>query len=169
MKKKIINYLFFLGVIFYVCFIIWNILFKYCTPLELFSSNREYYRSLNLIPFNDVINGKFNKLDIIGNMILFIPLGIYISMLHIDSKIYKNLFKILCISLIFELIQYLFGLGASDTTDVITNVIGGTIGIGIYLILKIFFKDSMKKVIAICSTIVMVPIVIYIVGVFIYN
>lgn len=167
--KKIINNLFFLGLIFYGIFLCWNILFKYCTPVDLFSSNREYYRSLNLIPFNDIINGNFNKLDIIGNIILFIPLGVYIRELYTNSNIYKNLSYILCVSFLFEFLQYLFGLGASDITDIITNTIGGLIGMGVYFVMRKIFKDKTKNLVAICSIIVMIPIIIYIVRVCIYN
>lgn len=171
MKKKIINNLFIIGFIFYALFVIWNILFKYSSPLELFSSSREYSRTINLIPFNDILNGYFNKMDIFGNVILFIPLGIYINMIGENSKIYINICKIIIISLIFECIQYIFGLGASDITDIITNTMGGIIGIGIYMMIKKIFTDDIKvkNFITICSTVVMVIVGILTIGLIIYN
>lgn len=168
--KKTINNLFIAGFVFYVLFVSWNILFKYSSPLELFS-NREYFIAINLIPFNDILNGNFNKLDIWGNVILFLPLGIYLNVINTNSKISNNIYKIICISLIFECTQYIFGLGATDITDVITNTIGGLIGIGIYLVIEKVFNDKVKvkNFITVCSTIVMVPVGILIIGLFAYN
>ncbi|MEW9094630.1 MAG: VanZ family protein [Clostridiaceae bacterium] len=171
MKKKTINILFIVGFVFYILFLLWNIPFKYVSPLELFSKNRYYSRTLNLIPFYDIFNGKFNRLDIYGNIILFIPLGIYINIFAKDSKMYKNICKIFVISLIFEVSQYVFGIGASDITDVITNTTGGIIGIGIYMAIKKIFKDytKTKNFITICSILVMVPVAIILVMLFTYN
>ena len=171
MKKKIINILFILGFVFYIIFILWNIVFKYVSPLELFSSNRYCSRTLNLIPFYDIFNGNYNRLDIFGNIILFIPLGIYINMVGKNSKVSKNIYKIIIISLIFEVSQYVFGIGASDITDLITNTIGGVIGIGIYMAIKKIFKDDnkVKTFITICSMVVMIPVVIILIGIFMYN
>ena len=171
MWRKIINVLFFVSFIFYISFLLWNILFKYVSPIELFSSEREFYRSLNLIPFNDIIEGNYNQLDVIGNVILFIPLGIYASMFLKKLKWYENTVIIALISLAFEVSQYIFAIGASDITDIITNTVGGIIGIGIYLIIKKIFREDMKvkSFVSICSTLVMIPVAFIIVMLFIYN
>lgn len=108
MWRKIINVLFFGSFIFYISFLLWNILFKYVSPIELFRSEREFYRSLNLIPFNDIIEGNYNQLDVIGNVILFIPLGIYAGMFLKKLKWYENIVIIALISLVFEVSQYIF-------------------------------------------------------------
>lgn len=168
--KKIINNLFIAGFIFYVLFVVWQILFKYSTPLQLFG-NREYFRSVNIIPFNDIINGNFNKLDIVGNVILFIPLGIYLNIINPTSKISNNIYIIIGTSLGFECIQYILGLGATDTTDIITNSVGGLIGIGIYAVIEKLFKNKVKvkNFVTICSTVVMVFVGILITGIVMYN
>ncbi|MGO5093840.1 VanZ family protein [Clostridium sp. LCP25S3_F10] len=44
--------------------------------------------------------------------------------------------EIFSISLIFEVSQYVFGIGASDITDIITNTIGKIVGMGIYMVIK---------------------------------
>lgn len=171
MWKKIINVLFFVSFIFYISFLLWNILFKYVSPIELFRSEREFYRSLNLIPFNDIMEGNYNQLDVIGNVILFIPLGIYVYMFLKKLKWYENIVIIALISLAFEVSQYIFAIGASDITDIITNTVGGSIGIGIYLIIKKIFREDMKvkNFVSICSTLVMIPVAFIIVMIFIYN
>lgn len=171
MKKRIINFLFIISFIFYVLFLMWNILFKYVSPIELFSNQREFHRSINLIPFNDIINGYYNQMDIVGNIILFIPLGIYISMFLKGFKWYKNVAILALISLFFEASQYIFAIGASDVTDLITNTFGGTIGIALYWIIKKIFKEDskVKNFVSICSTLVMIPVAFIIVMLFIYN
>ena len=169
--KRIINTLFIMGFTFYIGFVLWNILFKYVSPLEIFSSDRYFSRTLNLIPFDEVFKGNFSKLDVYGNVILFIPLGIYINLLIKDIKISKSICIMATISFIFEFSQYIFAIGASDITDIITNTIGGIIGIVIYLAIKKIFKEriKIKNFITICSTGVMIPVSIIIVGLFIAN
>ncbi|WP_415348262.1 VanZ family protein, partial [Clostridium perfringens] len=121
--------------------------------------------------FNDIIEGNYNQLDVIGNVILFIPLGIYASMFLKKLKWYENTVIIALISLAFEVNQYIFAIGASDITDIITNTVGGSIGIGIYLIIKKIFREDMKvkSLVSICSTLVMIPVAFIIVMLFIYN
>lgn len=65
----------------------------------------------------------------------------------------------------------MFGIGASDITDVIINTIGGIIGLGIYMIIsKIFMKDyKVKNFIAICSTIIMIPISVILLLIFMHK
>lgn len=171
MKKKIINTLFIVGLIFYILFVLWNILFKYVSPLELFSTNRYFSRTLNLIPFNDILNGYYNKLDIFGNIILFIPLGIYINIIMKNNKALKNIYIIVVISLLLETIQYIFGIGASDITDIITNTIGDILGIFIYMILKnLFVKDfKVKSFITICSILIMLPVTLLLIAIIAHN
>nr|WP_300351266.1 VanZ family protein [Clostridium sp.] len=172
MWKRIVNGLFFISFIFYGLFLLWTILFKYVAPLNVFSSSREiFFRGVNFIPFNDILNGNYNKFDIIGNVILFIPFGIYIPMLFRISSIYKNIVIFALISLFFEVSQYVFYLGASDVTDIITNTIGGILGLGIYLILKKIFKDEgrIKFFVAICSILVMIFVGFYLIMIILNN
>lgn len=171
MGKKATNTLFIMGFIFYSLFILWVILFKYVSPFELFDENRYFSRSMNIIPFNDILNGRFNKLDLFGNVILFIPLGIYINIMIKNIKFSKCIGRIVATSLAFECIQYIFGLGASDLTDIIINTVGGIMGIGIYKLIKKGFKEhnKVKNFIAICSTVVMIPVITVIIGIIVAN
>ena len=171
MKKKTINLLLIVPFVFYTGFLFWNILFKYVSPLEVFSGDRYLSRTINLIPFNDIIQGNYNKLDLFGNIILFIPLGIYISILLDKDKTLKNMLIILIVSLVFESCQYIFGIGATDITDIITNTFGGVIGIYVYKMLILLFKDGerLKKIIGICSFIMMLIVSLLLIGIIIAN
>lgn len=171
MKKKTINILLIVPFVFYMGFLLWNILFKYVSPIEVFSGNRYFSRTINLIPFNDIIQGNYNKLDLFGNIILFVPLGIYISILLDKNKTLKNILIILIVSLVFESCQYIFGIGATDITDIITNTFGGVIGIYVYKTLILLFKggERVKKVIAICSFIMMLIVSLLLIVIIIAN
>ena len=89
---------------------------------------------LVLMPSEDLIKV---TIDTILNVILFMPLGFFLPLLY---KEYKTIGKVtlagFILSLSIELVQ-LFGRGATDINDLITNVIGTIIGYAIY---KLFYK-----------------------------
>ena len=156
--KKIVNILFYSVFIFYLCFIFKNILFKYVSPLQLFVSERYFYRNVNWIPFYEAFTGNFDTFDIFGNLIVFLPAGIYSA--HFFQKKWAVFLAPFLLSVFFEVSQYGFAIGAADVTDVITNTLGGAIGAGIYFLLKLFFKnrERTKSVIAFSSFAVMIPV-----------
>lgn len=88
---------------FYLIFVVWNILFKYVSPVALFSDDGYFSRSLNLIPFNDLIEGHYNRLDLWGNVLLFIPLGVYLNLLK-ERKWYQQTLIGMGISALFEIL-----------------------------------------------------------------
>ena len=50
-------------------------------------------------------------------------------------------------SLVYECVQYVLAIGASDITDLIMNSLGGLAGIGIALVLSLVLRRSWQKVI----------------------
>jgi len=149
MKKIPINTIFVLGFVIYIYLLVRIILFKNCSPFELFSPDRVLHRGLCLIPFRDVIRaycklGYLNSQDIWGNIVLFIPLGIYLRPFFRNINIYRQLGIIIGTSLIFETIQYAFAIGGCDMTDVTTNTVGGIIGLAIFAAIRKLSKDDSK-------------------------
>lgn len=125
-----------------------------------FDANREIYRSLNLVPLRSMIsylfvgdisirNFSIMNANVFGNIILFIPLGIYLPLFKCDKRIGVNVLLAFLISLSVEIIQYIFGIGASDIDDIILNTFGGFIGIVIYKSILYLFKDEKKTRLAI--------------------
>jgi len=57
--------------------------------------------------------------------------------------------------MIVEIIQYIFRLGIGDIDDIILNVFGGAVGLVLYKIIWIIFKDKdkVRNIIAICAPI----------------
>lgn len=115
-------------------------------------------REINLIPlmgsFDD--NGVIRLSEIVGNILVFIPLGIYICMLKSKWPFVKKVLPIIGLTLAFEIIQYIFSIGRTDITDILGNTLGGITGIGIYALLFRIFKNRTIKVVnifALASTI----------------
>lgn len=126
----------------YLIALFWIIIFKF----DVSFANFGYSRSINLIPFHEslIINGKTNFDEIIMNVIIFMPLGIYTGMLFKRNAFWQNCFLFFLISFICETAQYILGVGMSDITDLITNTLGGVIGLFIYLGIKKQLKDEVK-------------------------
>lgn len=64
-------------------------------------------------------------------------MGLYLNMLRKDWKSLRKIGIIAGISFTFEILQYIFSIGATDITDLITNTFGGILGLGMY---RIFYK-----------------------------
>jgi Glycopeptide antibiotics resistance protein len=127
--------------------------------------------SINFIPFKSIAEGinvydgiRYRLIDdqVWGNVVIFVPAGIYLMVLNKKSSILNALLTIFLISIGIEIIQYAFRIGASDIDDIILNCLGGGLGILIYLLLEKSFKtkEKIKKVITIASLGVGVPILI---------
>lgn len=126
----------------YLIALVWIILFK----LSLSFGELGNIRSINLIPFNEslVINNKINFSEIMMNVVIFIPLGIYAGILCKKWSVASKISLFFLISLLCEIFQYILGVGASDITDIINNTVGGILGLVIYMGIVKIFKDQLK-------------------------
>lgn len=148
-KNKLTSVLF----VIYVIFISWIIVFK----MQFSFEHLPYIRSINLIPFGEsvIVNGKIYFGEIINNLIVFIPVGLYIAMIWKNKKFIKKVIPIILLTLLYETLQYIFHIGATDITDIIMNSLGGIVGILIINCLYKIFKNSEKvdKILNILATI----------------
>lgn len=131
--------------IFYLIALTWIIIFKLQFSLE----NLPHIRNINLIPFAEsvIVNGKMDLSEIIQNALAFIPFGLFIHVLWEQKSLLKQFIPIICTSLLFEVIQFTFAIGASDITDIISNSLGGIIGVIIAVaILKMTRKNWIKLI-----------------------
>src|SRR5699024_8792628 len=96
-----------------------------------------------LIPFLDMISG---PVDTMLNVVLFVPLGFFLPLLwkkweHIGSVALTGFL----FSLSIEIVQ-MFGRGATDINDLITNTVGACLGYWIYKLLsKLISKEVCRK------------------------
>lgn len=128
----------------YLLALFWIILLKMSTSLSQLPS----LRGVNLIPFAEsvVINGSIHMYEIIGNAIIFVPFGIYITMLRPEWRLSKRLLLIVAVTLLLEVMQFIFAIGASDITDLIMNTLGGMIGIGFFTIFRKIIRSEDRAV-----------------------
>lgn len=112
-------------------------------------------RSVNLIPLEGtaIRNNQLDYHELLGNVLIFVPFGLYISILKTKSGFFKKILPIAAVSLLFEGLQYILAIGATDITDLIGNTLGGAIGIGCYFLLKKIFKTQSVKISNITATV----------------
>ena len=148
-KRTILLHLLF---VFYLAALTWIILFKMATSYDTIDHG---IRSLNLIPFKSamITNGKINFSEMIDNVLVFCPFGIYIGVLYRRWNLSEKVLSFFCVSLIYEVLQYVLAIGRSDITDVIMNTAGGIIGLIVYSLLnKICRNEGVTEiVILVCA------------------
>ena len=67
--------------------------------------------------------------NLVGNVLMFIPLGFYIPYLMKGTrKFFKSTLLVLCLILAIEAVQHVTYLGSCDVDDVILNFAGATMG-----------------------------------------
>ena len=131
-NKKITIFLF--GV--YFAALIWIILFK--MDLSILSFRQP--RSMNPFSASAISNGTIDLSELLNNILIFIPCGIYACMLLPERSFFIKVLPAFFISLGLELFQFLLAVGACDITDLINNTFGGIIGIILYWIFSKIFK-----------------------------
>ncbi|MES1220238.1 MAG: VanZ family protein [Bacteroidota bacterium] len=138
MKNKLTTILF----IIYLIFLTWIVVFK----LNVSFSYMKNTRSVNLVPFSKplILNGKVDFGEMILNIIIFVPFGIYAGVLFKRWRVGKKVLLFVLASLTCEGCQFISGTGAFDITDIITNTSGGLIGLMIFKGIEINFKTSVK-------------------------
>lgn len=141
-QKKKFSYIVFS---IYLFFLVWLVLFKLSSPLELLFTQR----GINLIPFNLSEDAGFSLQlkEILYNVFVFVPFGIYLCIIGKKLKFWQGALISLGLSLTFEIIQYILALGISDITDLITNTAGAMIGIGLHSLLFILLRNRTVTVI----------------------
>jgi glycopeptide antibiotics resistance protein len=104
-------------------------------------------RNVNLIPFHELLtsNGKIDVVEVIMNVVIFVPLGIYTGVLFKRWTFAKKLFFFFLISLLLEGLQLILRVGAFDITDIINNTFGGIVGLMTFKTIEKLFNNSFKS------------------------
>lgn len=132
------------------------------------------WSSSNLIPFREMlrydIGSKLFYRNVVGNMLIFIPYGFFVSYFLKLKKISINFLLTFLVSITIEITQYKIG-RVFDIDDIVLNIIGSMIGFYIF-----FFISKMKKrlpdllqkpfVYNIIMVVILVFISLYLIGVF---
>ena len=87
---------------------------------------------LALVPFVDMVRG---PVDTALNVVLFVPLGVFVPLLYGRFRcIGRTAAAGALLSLTVEVVQ-LFGMGATDINDLLTNTAGTLLGYGLFALL----------------------------------
>lgn len=109
-------------------------------------------RKVNLIPFRNIISFLsrvrlshiFTLGNVCGNILLFVPMGIYFNLFWKDRTIVQKLSWLVLISLGIEILQYSFKIGIGDIDDILLNSFGGWIGLKIDALLRRKWEEETK-------------------------
>ena len=131
-KFAILLFLLYFGVLFYFLF--------FSEKLGRTFVEREYH--YNLIPFleikrfivhYEVLGFKAVLLNIVGNVVAFMPFGFFLPIFSRRCRYFLNtVFYTLELSLAVELIQLVTKVGSFDVDDLILNTFGGAMGFFVY-------------------------------------
>ena len=144
----------------YFIILVWILLFKMSFSIDELYKNR----SINIIPFmgSVIVNGRIYISEIINNIVVFIPVGIYVCMLKKDWPILKKISVGFFISLGIEVLQFVLSIGATDITDLIGNTFGGIVGILVFYLFSKVFKNKTKNIINILALIATILLIVLI-------
>lgn len=128
------------GILFLVYFIVLFYFLFFSEEMGRTYSERAYH--YNLVPFREI--GRFIKywrvlgmkavlLNIVGNVVAFVPFGIFLPIFSTRSKkLWRATYYSFELSLFVELLQLITKVGSFDVDDLLLNTLGGMIGFLIY-------------------------------------
>lgn len=97
------------------------------------------WASNNFIPFKEIlrydIRSRLFMKNVIGNMILFLPFGFFTSYYLKVEKMNLPILLTVIASISIEVVQMMIG-RVFDVDDILLNVLGGTLGIALYMIFR---------------------------------
>ncbi|MCM3707971.1 MULTISPECIES: VanZ family protein [Cytobacillus] len=138
----------------YLLVLIWIIPFKMQSSIQDLRHFTDF-REINFIPFagSAIADGRIDFNEIILNVLVFIPFGIYISMLKPNWPFLKKIVPVAGASLLFEILQFIFAIGGSDITDLLGNSLGGIIGVGVYIVFRRLFCTKANRILNVIAVI----------------
>ena len=158
MRRKSCQFMLVLFLI-YLILLVWIILFK----LQFSIHDLDMVRSVNFIPFyyDKEIGTEFHLKEVCENLLIFVPMGIYLQMLLPKGRFHGKLAVIAGTSLLLETAQYVLAIGRSDITDLLTNTTGGLLGLALYCIIARLLRnreraDKLFLVLAVIASVIVI-------------
>lgn len=127
------------------------------------------YGTNNFVPFKEIlryeVGSKLFIKNILGNIILFIPFGLFVSYILRTRRTFPILIITTITSLVIEFTQLKIG-RTFDIDDILLNIVGGFIGYLIYIIFdtleshlpSLFSSDTFKNILVLVICIIMIII-----------
>lgn len=103
----------------------------------------------------------------VDNFIVFIPFGLLLSIAFRHINLWLKLACISLFSFTVETFQFVFAIGISDVTDLITNTLGGLFGLLLYRLGdKYIATEKLNQYIVVIGTVLLVAFILLRVFVF---
>ena len=128
------------------------------------------WSSNNFIPFKEIlrydIGSKLFFKNVLGNVFLFIPFGVFTTYYLNNKKIYPTIILSIIASVAIEVVQMSIG-RVFDIDDIILNMCGGIVGFYVYELYKSIYDrlpSALKKelVLNMISIIILIGIILMI-------
>lgn len=157
-KKKTgaIQTLFWIAFLLYISMVIELVFFPIPFDPNEFAEGRKFsHPIMSLIPFVNILHAPLSIVvrNLIGNLLLFVPLGFSLPIILKGQKVKQKSALILIISAIaVELIQFIgsflifkMNWKIVDIDDVIMNILGGLVGLASYSILCTISAERLDR------------------------
>lgn len=143
----------------YLAVLVWLVLFK--LSLDWGAVLREYQiRELNLVPFAHASWGI--RSETVANVLAFVPFGLLTQVTLKRGSLWWKLLGIFLVSVVFETTQYVLAIGVTDITDVLTNTMGGLLGLLLYRATRrVLPERSLDIGVTIGGTVLLIAVVAY--------
>ncbi|MBQ8205873.1 MAG: VanZ family protein [Bacilli bacterium] len=157
------------SVIIYAILLIWAIVFKWTNyeavehSIYTFRHLQLYERYLAIKPWSLT----FDIVDIVLNMLLFLPLGLYFVLL-LKRKYLIIIFSVV-LTLIFEVSQFFTCIGMFNIYDLLGNIMGCVLGYILFLIFNRYVSKFFIDVTNIVILSLLSPVCIYAIIITIIN
>ena len=141
------------SIILYTFVLIYLLLLLYMLIFQrvIFGGGQFDICPINLIPFRTIGEyfsnqrgfwHNFLNVNIIWNIIAFVPFGLYLPIVRGNRKIAVYLAWIFLFSLSAEIIQWFFRVGVADIDDITLNCLGGFLGLVAYRVLLLVLRKE---------------------------
>lgn len=158
-KEKFIFY----KEMFVFAFLLYSLLLFYVVTFQDVN-----YGTNNFIPFHEIFRYEFGSVyflhNVLGNIILFVPFGYFVSHIMASKKPYAMFIIAIITSVVIEFTQLKIG-RTFDVDDIILNLIGAILGYIVYLFIDLlerklppFFSTNLAKNIFVIVMIVLVSL-----------
>ncbi|MGE7951192.1 VanZ family protein [Lysinibacillus xylanilyticus] len=147
MFKTIWKSIFTIYILMLLIFVVFKFNGDVYSVINTIQTNKDRGVGVNLIPFSTIeayisdINDSVSIMNILGNIIPFIPMGFIIPMAFPSQR---NVFKTITSSLLLifsiEILQIILFLGSFDIDDIILNLLSCFIGFMLFITCKNIFK-----------------------------
>jgi len=134
-----------LGKVLFVLYIFFLVYFLFLAEwygrtgtVEEYRYNLELFREIRrFITYREQLGMFAVFANLLGNILIFVPYGFFISMAAERRGFFKTLFFSFGLSLCVELVQLATRVGSFDVDDILLNTIGGILGYILFAICNV--------------------------------